>query len=77
MDDLYFDGDPERDSTRRRLERVLKGEPEKERKGGRWPWKTTLLAGGTAFLWWKMRKRRIRRENAVVDAGRDERNSKS
>ena len=71
MGDLYFDGDPERDSTRRRLERVLKEEPaQKARPAGRWPWKTTLLAGGTALLWWQLRRRRIRRENEVVDSDR-------
>jgi hypothetical protein len=63
MGDLYFDGDPARDSTRRRLERVLKEEPvARERPQSAWPWKTTLLAGGTAFLWWQLRRRRLRRE---------------
>jgi hypothetical protein len=69
MGDLYFDGDPARDSTRRRLERVLKEEPvSTEPARGGWPWKTTLLAGGTAFLWWQLRRRRLQREVEVADA---------
>jgi hypothetical protein len=51
--DLYFEGDPATDSTRRRLERVLK-----EESRPRWPWFAALAAGGTAFLWWQVRKRR-------------------
>lgn len=70
MGDLYFDGDPERDSTRRRLERMLKEEPARAepRPSRRWPWKTTLLAGGTAFFWWQLRRRRLRREAERADA---------
>lgn len=61
MAELYFDGDPEIDSTRRRLERVLKESEEKPQRP-RWPWKTALLASGTAILWWRLRQRRLRRE---------------
>jgi hypothetical protein len=70
MGDLYFDGDPETDSTRRRLERVLKEPPVRPEKPARtrWPWKTTLLAGGTAFLWWQVRRRRLRRQAELADA---------
>ncbi|HXW06142.1 MAG TPA: hypothetical protein VD833_12975 [Vicinamibacterales bacterium] len=87
MGDLYFDGDPEKDSTRRRLERVLKEESERERerereaepRPSRWPWKTTLLAGGTAFLWWQLRKRRLRRtadaDKAAAEADSSEHSS--
>jgi hypothetical protein len=51
--DFYFEGDPATDSTRRRLERVLK-----EESRPRWPWLAALAAGGTAYLWWQVRKRR-------------------
>jgi hypothetical protein len=53
VDDLHFEGDPATDSTRRRLERILK-----EESGPRWPWMAALAAGGTAFLFWQVRKRR-------------------
>lgn len=54
MDDLHFDGDPATDSTRRRLERVLKGEPRP-----RWHW-MALAAGSTALFFWQLRRRRNR-----------------
>ena len=53
MDDLHFDGDPATDSTRRRLERVLKGEPRP-----RWHWMAALAAGSTALFFWQLRRRR-------------------
>ncbi len=54
MDDYYFDGDPEVDSTRRQLERVLQGRPPRRR----WPWLVAAIAGGTAFGIWRIRSRR-------------------
>jgi hypothetical protein len=53
VDDLHFEGDPATDSTRRRLERILK-----EESPPRWAWMAALAAGGTAFLFWQVRKRR-------------------
>jgi hypothetical protein len=53
VDDVYFDGDPATDSTRRRLERVLKPEPPR-----RWPWLAALAAGSTALMFWQIRRRR-------------------
>ncbi len=54
MDEVYFDGDPEVDSTRRHLERVLEGRPSR-----RWPWVVATLAGGaTAFALWRLKSRR-------------------
>jgi hypothetical protein len=53
VDDLHFEGDPATDSTRRRLERIMK-----EESRPRWPWVAALAAGGTAFLFWQVRKRR-------------------
>jgi hypothetical protein len=47
-DDLYFDGDPETDSTRRHLERVLK-EPRTHR---RWPWVVGSVAALAAWYFW-------------------------
>ncbi len=53
MDDLHFEGDPATDSTRRRLERLMK-----EESRPRWHWVAALAAGGTAFLFWQARRRR-------------------
>lgn len=55
MDDLHFDGDPATDSTRRRLERVMKGESRP-----RWHWIAALAAGSTALFFWQLRRRRDR-----------------
>jgi hypothetical protein len=62
VDDLHFEGDPATDSTRRRLERILK-----EESPPRWPWVAALAAGGTAFLFWQVRKRR-RNGNGRVES---------
>jgi hypothetical protein len=51
---MYFDGDPEHDSARRHLERVLKGEPPQRR----WPWVAVLAAGGALVLWRALNGRR-------------------
>lgn len=53
VDELHFDGDPATDSTRRRLERIIKDQPR-----SRWPWFAALAAGGTAFAFWQVRRRR-------------------
>jgi hypothetical protein len=50
---VYLEGDPEIESTRRHMERVLRGEPRR-----RWPWLLGLLAGGTAFTLWRSRRTR-------------------
>lgn len=49
-DDLYFDGDPEHDSRRRHLERVIKGGPPRRR----WPWVVAIAAGGGAWALWRV-----------------------
>ena len=46
-DEVYFDGDPEHDSARRHLERVLKGAPPRRR----WPWVLAILGGGARAAW--------------------------
>lgn len=56
-DDVYFDGDPETDSTRRHLERVL-NEPRRHR---RWPWVVGSVAAVAAWYFWP------RRQAAQVD----------
>ena len=61
MSDIYFAGDPDQDSARRHMERVLK-EPQRRR----WPFLAALFAGGTAFTIWKMRQNR--RNGESVDA---------
>jgi hypothetical protein len=45
---VYFDGDPAIDSSRRHLERVLKGEP-----APKWPWLLAAVAGGGLFALWR------------------------
>lgn len=47
-DSVYFDGDPETDSSRRHMERVLKGEPTRK-----WPWLLAALAGSGLFAVWR------------------------
>ncbi len=48
-DSVYFEGDPETDSTRRRMERVLKGAPPRPR----WPWIAAAFGGGGVWLLWR------------------------
>lgn len=48
-DEVYFDGDPETESTRRHLERVLEGRP----PARRWPWVLAALGGGAVWLLWR------------------------
>ncbi len=56
MDDIYFDGDPAVDSTRRQMERLMKGQQPR-----RWPWVVAAIAGGgAAFVLWRHRARRTR-----------------
>jgi hypothetical protein len=49
-DNVYFDGDPGTDSTRRHMERVLKA-PEQPR---RWPWVLAALGSGGVWLLWHL-----------------------
>lgn len=59
---VYLDGDPNTDSTRRHMERVLSGNAPR-----RWPWLLGLAAGGAAFALW--RRRRGRAENGMPRSG--------
>jgi hypothetical protein len=47
-DSVYFEGDPETDSTRRHMERVLKGEPTRK-----WPWVLGALGSGAVWMLWR------------------------
>lgn len=59
--DVHFAGDPETDSVRRHLERVLAGAPSRK------TWLMTLAAGGAAWgLWRLVRSRR----SAAPEQGR-------
>jgi hypothetical protein len=50
-DEVYFEGDPEHDSARRHMERVLKGDPPRRR----WPWIAAIAAGGGgAWVLWRV-----------------------
>ena len=46
---LHFDGDPQTDSARRHMERVLTNAPRRRR----WPWVVGLLAGGGSWTIWR------------------------
>ena len=62
MSDVYFDGDPAVDSSRRHMERVLKGEGTPRK----WPLILTALAGGGLWALW-----RVAAEGARVKANGD------
>ena len=49
MGGVYFDGDPAVDSSRRHMERVLKGEPRRK-----WPWLVAAIGGGGLWALWRM-----------------------
>jgi hypothetical protein len=49
-DSVYFEGDPDTDSTRRHMERVLKGTPPPRR----WPWVLAALGTGGVWLLWRL-----------------------
>jgi hypothetical protein len=51
---LHFDGDPQTDSARRHLERVL---AQPQSSGRRWPWIIGLLAGGGSWTIWRAWKK--------------------
>jgi hypothetical protein len=55
-DQVFFDGDPARDSTRRHLERVLRRPQER-----RWQWFLAMFAGGSAYAFWRFRRRKRHR----------------
>jgi hypothetical protein len=54
VDELHFEGDPATDSTRRRLERILR----EEQPRSEWGWIAALAAGATALVFWQVRRRR-------------------
>jgi hypothetical protein len=47
---VYLEGDPDVDSTRRHMERVLKGSPGPRR----WPWFAAALGGGGLWMLWRV-----------------------
>ncbi|PYR92252.1 MAG: hypothetical protein DMF84_14175 [Acidobacteria bacterium] len=62
MNDVYFDGDPGTDSTRRHMERVLKA-PE---PASRWPWVLALLGSGGVWLLWHLGRATVRTRDAAA-----------
>jgi hypothetical protein len=60
-DNMYFEGDPATDSTRRHLERVLK-QSERQR---RWPWVVAAMTGMAAWYLWPRGAGRARRESTA------------
>jgi hypothetical protein len=66
-DNVYFDGDPGTDSTRRHMERVLKS-PEPAR---RWPWVLAALGSGGVWLLWHLGRGAVReKESDAADPNR-------
>jgi hypothetical protein len=59
-DNVYFEGDPGTDSTRRHMERVLK-EAEQPR---RWPWMLAALGSGGVWLLWQLGRGAARARDA-------------
>lgn len=63
-DRYYFAGDPEKDSPRRHMQRVL-SEPSAPSR--HWPWLLGFLAGGSSWTVWRLLRRR--RNSEVRDRG--------
>ena len=59
-DNLYFDGDPSKDSARRHMERVLKS-PE---RAPRWPWVLAALGSGGVWMLWRSARAAARNTEA-------------
>lgn len=47
-DNVYFDGDPATESTRRQLEQLMK----ETRPRRRWPWMVGAVAAAAAWYFW-------------------------
>jgi hypothetical protein len=62
--DVYLDGDPGVDSTRRHMERVLKGSPGTRR----WPWFAAVLGGGSLWMLWRVGQGAARGNETSKDA---------
>ena len=63
MGNVYFDGDPAVDSSRRHMERVLKGEPRRK-----WPWLVAAVGGGGLFALWRMGEQlRIEKQRSAAE----------
>jgi hypothetical protein len=61
-DSVYFDGDPKTDSTRRHMERVLKGEEGQRR----WPWALAALGAGGVWMLWRLGRARVREQEKTA-----------
>ena len=64
-DDLYFYGDPETDSARRHMERVLKGE-----RPRRWPWVVGTAMAVAAWYFWPRGRTQQAQKDATGAAGK-------
>ena len=62
-DSVHFDGDPETDSARRHMERVLKS-PDSPR---RWPWVLAALGSGGVWALWRSGRAAARTRDASAN----------
>jgi hypothetical protein len=60
-DNLYFDGDPRVDSTRRHMERVLSN----QNPSRRWPWLLAALGSGGVWLLWQFGRAAARKRRGI------------
>ena len=65
-DSVYFEGDPETDSARRRMERLLKG----EQPAARWPWVLAALGSGGLWMMFRWGRAAAEAKNAPASAER-------
>jgi len=65
-DSVYFEGDPETDSTRRHMERVLKGE-----RVPRWPWLLGAVGGGAVWMLWRAGREAAERREKASDSAQE------
>jgi hypothetical protein len=64
-DNLYFEGDPGTDSTRRHMERVLSN-AERPR---RWPWVLAAIGSGSVWLLWRLSRSAMRARERSASTG--------
>jgi len=64
-DNLYFEGDPRTDSTRRHMERVLTN----QERPRRWPWVLAAMGSGSVWLIWRLGRAAMRAREHSTSGG--------